>query len=103
MSQAGLVDAGVQCDAVFGLNDALALGAMYELLIRGFRVPEQVAVAGFDDIDEARYLARACTLRPGSSSGSVSPLHRFHRRWCGVLLLKGSRAERCPRDCTPGY
>ena len=63
---AGLLDQGVEFDAVFGLNDALALGAMHELLIRGIKVPEQVAVAGFDDIDEARFASPSLTtVSPG--------------------------------------
>ncbi|MET1087300.1 MAG: LacI family DNA-binding transcriptional regulator [Arthrobacter sp.] len=63
---AGLLDRGVEFDAVFGLNDAMALGAMHELLIRGVTVPEQVAVAGFDDIDEARFASPSLTtVSPG--------------------------------------
>lgn len=63
---ANLLDSGVQFDAVFGLNDVLALGAMHELLIRGVRVPQDVAVAGFDDIDEARFASPSLTtVSPG--------------------------------------
>jgi DNA-binding LacI/PurR family transcriptional regulator len=63
---AGLLEKGVEFDAVFGLNDVLALGAMHELLIRSIRVPEEVAVAGFDDIDEARFASPSLTtVSPG--------------------------------------
>ncbi len=63
---AGLLEKGVKFDAVFGLNDVLALGAMHELLIRGVRVPDEVAVAGFDDIDEARFASPSLTtVSPG--------------------------------------
>ena len=63
---AGLADSGVPFDAVFGLNDAIALGAMHELLIRGLKVPDDVAVAGFDDIDEARFASPSLTtVSPG--------------------------------------
>ncbi|HYD42657.1 MAG TPA: substrate-binding domain-containing protein [Anaeromyxobacter sp.] len=40
-------------DALVGANDYMALYAMQELLHRGVRVPEDVAVAGFDDIADA--------------------------------------------------
>jgi DNA-binding LacI/PurR family transcriptional regulator len=58
---ARLLDSGRPFDAVFGLNDALALGAMHELLLRGVRVPGDAAVAGFDDIDEARFSSPSLT------------------------------------------
>ena len=61
-----LLDSGVECDAVFGLNDALALGALHELLVRGRKVPEEIAVAGFDDIDEAKFASPSLTtVAPG--------------------------------------
>ena len=63
---ARLLAGGQPFDAVFGLNDALALGAMHELLIRGIKVPGDAAVAGFDDIDEARFSSPSLTtVAPG--------------------------------------
>lgn len=63
---AGLLERGIPFDAVFGLNGALALGAMHELLVRGVQVPQDVAVAGFDDIDEARFASPSLTtVSPG--------------------------------------
>ncbi|MFC8039812.1 LacI family DNA-binding transcriptional regulator [Paenarthrobacter sp. NPDC057355] len=63
---AGLLDSGAEFDAVFGLNDALALGALHELLVRGKKVPEEIAVAGFDDIEEARFASPSLTtVAPG--------------------------------------
>jgi DNA-binding LacI/PurR family transcriptional regulator len=50
-----LLDSAADFDAIFAFNDLLALGAMHVLVSRGVRVPEQVAVIGFDDIDEAAY------------------------------------------------
>jgi DNA-binding LacI/PurR family transcriptional regulator len=76
---AGLLDAGVRFDAVFGLNDVLALGALHELQIRGVRVPQDVAVAGFDDIDEARFASPSLT--------TVSPgMDEIAERSIGLLL-----------------
>ncbi|PYC88362.1 LacI family transcriptional regulator [Streptomyces tateyamensis] len=42
-------------DAVFAANDGMALGALRALRRHGRRVPEDVAVIGFDDLGEARY------------------------------------------------
>ncbi|MFD1716063.1 LacI family DNA-binding transcriptional regulator [Amnibacterium flavum] len=47
------IDAGLEFDAVFGLNDAIALGAMAELQRQGLTIPGDIAVAGFDDVEEA--------------------------------------------------
>jgi DNA-binding LacI/PurR family transcriptional regulator len=61
-----LLERGVEFDAVFGLNDTLALGAMRVLQEAGRRVPDDVAVIGFDDLDEARYsLPSLTTVDPG--------------------------------------
>lgn len=42
--------------AVFALNDSMAIGAMSALRAAGLRIPEAIAVAGFDDIPTAQYL-----------------------------------------------
>ncbi|PPG28811.1 LacI family transcriptional regulator [Pseudoclavibacter sp. RFBG4] len=57
---------GVEFDGIVGFNDSLALGAMRVLSERGIRMPEDVAVVGFDDIDETRYsLPTLTTIAPG--------------------------------------
>lgn len=45
------------CDAVFAANDSMAIGCLHTLRAGGKRVPEDIAVAGFDDVPLARYLA----------------------------------------------
>jgi DNA-binding LacI/PurR family transcriptional regulator len=54
-AMARLLDAPSPPDGVFCFNDALALGALRTLLRRGIRVPEDIALAGFDDIEESRF------------------------------------------------
>ncbi|MCM6762836.1 LacI family transcriptional regulator [Rathayibacter sp. ZW T2_19] len=51
----GIIESGVDFDAVFAFNDTLALGAVRTLQDAGRHVPDDVAVIGFDDIDESRY------------------------------------------------
>lgn len=48
-------------DVVWAVNDVMAIGAMAALRDRGVRVPEQVAVAGFDDIPTAADMAPPLT------------------------------------------
>ncbi len=50
-----LLAARVKFDAVFTLNDTLGLGALRALGEAGVRVPDDVAVIGFDNIDESRF------------------------------------------------
>jgi LacI family transcriptional regulator len=52
-----IVESGQPCDAVFAANDMMAIGCLHALRQAGKRVPEEIAVAGFDDVPLARYLA----------------------------------------------
>lgn len=42
-------------DAVFASNDQMALGAVQTLRKKGLRVPDDIAIIGYDDIPEASY------------------------------------------------
>lgn len=50
-----LLERGPGPDAVFAASDPMALGALRYLKERGARVPEDVAVAGFDDSETGRH------------------------------------------------
>jgi DNA-binding LacI/PurR family transcriptional regulator len=50
-----LLDAHPQLDAVFTASDGMAIGALQTLRRRGRRVPEDVAVIGFNDLASARF------------------------------------------------
>jgi DNA-binding LacI/PurR family transcriptional regulator len=54
-----LLERGV--DAVFCANDATADGALEVIRLQGRRVPEDVALAGFDDLDFAAHLSPPLT------------------------------------------
>ncbi|HEV7949179.1 MAG TPA: substrate-binding domain-containing protein, partial [Glaciihabitans sp.] len=63
---AEFLSTGLPFDAVFAFNDTLALGAMRVLQEAGLRIPEDVAVIGFDDLDDAKYsLPTLTTVNPG--------------------------------------
>lgn len=40
-------------DAVFAANDMVAIGVLTQLMRHGIRVPEDIALIGFDDVDQA--------------------------------------------------
>jgi DNA-binding LacI/PurR family transcriptional regulator len=62
----GLRERGVAFDAVFALTDVVAMGALRALADAGLRVPDDIQVVGFDDIDEAAFLVPSLsTVNPG--------------------------------------
>lgn len=49
------------CDALFCCNDDLALGVLFECRRRSIRVPEQLAVAGFNDLAASAWVSPTLT------------------------------------------
>jgi DNA-binding LacI/PurR family transcriptional regulator len=60
-AMAELLDRSPDLDAVFAGNDLTATGAMRTLRARGVRVPEDVAVVGYDDLEQAAWAEPALT------------------------------------------
>lgn len=58
---AELLARDAQLDAVFVANDQMALGAMSALHARGIAIPGQVAVVGFDGLEEAEFFTPSLT------------------------------------------
>jgi len=56
-----LLDSFPDMDAVFVSNDQMALSVLREAIRRGIRVPEQLAVVGFDNIPESAYFYPSLT------------------------------------------
>lgn len=54
---AALIKTKTAFDAVFAANDMMALGALQVIRDAGRAVPQEIAVAGFDDVPLARYLS----------------------------------------------
>ncbi len=61
---AELVQKYPDMDAVFASNDQMALGVLHHAHERGMRIPQDLAVIGFDDLAEAAYFTpRLTTIR----------------------------------------
>ncbi|MDT0317378.1 LacI family DNA-binding transcriptional regulator [Streptomyces millisiae] len=73
--------AGHRFDALLCLNDQLALGALRALHEHGLRVPEDVAVVGFDDVEAGRYsVPTLTTVAPDTDAvASVAVELLLHR------------------------
>lgn len=56
-----MVSSNSDVEAVFLAHDMLASGAMFEARRRGLRVPDDVGIAGFDDLDIAQEFVPALT------------------------------------------
>ena len=56
-----LLGSGAEVDAVFCFSDQLALGALSAAREHGLDVPGDLALAGFDDIEDGRYATPALT------------------------------------------
>jgi LacI family transcriptional regulator len=56
-----ILAAGVAVDGVFAYNDAMAIGALQALALAGRRVPDDVAIVGFNDIALCAALVPALT------------------------------------------
>ena len=55
------VAGGLQIDAVFAVTDQVAIGVMAGLYDCGLRVPQDVQVVGFDDLDVSKHLLPGLT------------------------------------------
>jgi len=106
-----LLGAGVPFSAVFCFNDLMAVGALSVLRQNGLRVPEDISIAGFDNIPYSAYTTPALTTfdQPKRSIGDEAasmllelissnassqsrrkPLNKMMR---GELLVRKSTAQ----------
>ena len=58
---AALLAADPDLDAIFAANDQMALGVLHAASARGIRVPEEIAVVGFDGLPEVAQFVPALT------------------------------------------
>ncbi len=79
-----MVSDGVGFDAVFALNDALSIGALRALYLHGMRVPEDVAIIGFDDVQDAAYTTPSLsTVSPGTAEIAETAVTMLMERIAG--------------------
>ncbi|MCO8277095.1 LacI family transcriptional regulator [Actinoplanes sp. TRM 88003] len=88
-AMATLLDRADPPDAVFCYSDLVASGAIHTLLQRGLRVPEDVAVIGYDDIEDGRYgRPTISTISPDKKAIAQTAVDR--------LMLRISSSEPVP-------
>ena len=87
-----LLDRGKPLDALFAANDQMAAGAYSVIKERGLRIPEDIAVVGFDDDYYARTLSPALTT-------IHHPIAALGEKMAELLveLIEGRPAERIHR------
>ncbi|MEA5454734.1 LacI family DNA-binding transcriptional regulator [Sinomonas sp. JGH33] len=76
-----VLTSGLEFDGVMAFNDSIALGAMRVLQEAGLRIPGDVAIIGFDDIDETRYsLPTLSTIDPGREEIAETAVRMLQER-----------------------
>ena len=78
-------------DAVFAANDMMAIGCLCALTEAGLRVPQDIALAGFDDIPTARFVVA------GADDGARAHLRHGRTR---ARSARNARS-RIPRSSSP--
>ena len=87
-----LVDKGLEFDGIFCMTDSVALGIIRGFADRGVRVPDDVAVIGFDGINEGEYFVP-------SLSTVQTDMADLARKAVGLLLRRlGEDTDVVPRD-----
>ena len=66
------LDRGISFTGVLAMSDVMAMGALHAARMRGLRVPEEMSIVGFDDVDAAQYTEPALTTvhQPISEKGA---------------------------------
>jgi DNA-binding LacI/PurR family transcriptional regulator len=72
-------------DAVFCLNDAMAIGMMNEFQRAGISVPGDLAMAGYDNVEAAAHLSLTSVACPMRLMGQVAA------RWAVELVTRNER------------
>lgn len=98
-----VIASGLPFDGVFAVTDIVALGALSALAESGVRVPVDVQLVGFDNLEMSRFIPPGITSvdvnREAVAEAAVRLLHRQMSGWTGPaehvvapasLVLRGS-------------
>jgi LacI family transcriptional regulator len=111
-----LLDLQYRPTAIFAANDSMAIGALSALKESGVAVPEEMAVAGFDDIPLARYMdpplssvhvpicelgARAVDLLLHGITHKNDHARRRERVSTQLVIRRSTGAEEAPAERPP--
>jgi LacI family transcriptional regulator len=92
--------------AVFAANDALAIGCMQEIQGAGLRVPADIAVAGFDDIEVSALMHPPLTtvrvFKEDLGRQAIETLVEIIRGGSSTLVTKHVPVELIVRQSTAG-
>lgn len=84
-----LLDLPEPPDAVFCFNDLLALGAMRRAAERGLRIPEDVAVVGFDNTEESAFsIPSLTTIAPDKAAIARTAVELLRRRGSDTFAVQ---------------
>lgn len=100
---------GLNFDAVVAASDLIAMGAMGVLKERGYRVPEDVCVVGYDDVEPAAHsFPPLTTVRQPLDLAGVRLVDALIRTMAGeqpasetlptTLVVRGSTRQASPQD-----
>lgn len=74
--------------AIFAASDILAIGAMKALKELGYKIPEDISIVGFDNINITNYLTPALTtiesLHSGIAKRSIEVLDKMLNKGCSI-------------------
>lgn len=89
-----LLDDGSKPDAIFFVGDVLAVGAALECERRGISIPNDVAIASFDDLDILEHLVpRITALRLPRREVGIFAAEEFLERILGTGLGPGQGTD----------
>jgi DNA-binding LacI/PurR family transcriptional regulator/signal transduction histidine kinase len=91
-----LLESGARFDALFCLNDNMAMGAMEELERQGYQIPEDISLIGFDGIEEPQFFNPSLTT-------IRQPLHELGEAAVEMISyqLLGTSTENRVLQCRP--